>query len=71
MMDMIDIIKTQTALFNESEKKPYKIDFSIGYSTYQSKHESIDDFLRKIDASMYQDRKRKISEGIISDRRRN
>ncbi|HHT24188.1 MAG TPA: GGDEF domain-containing protein [Clostridiaceae bacterium] len=67
--DMIDIIKTQTTLFNESEKKPYKINFSIGYSTYKSKHESIDDFLNKIDAYMYEDKNRKICEGILPDRR--
>ncbi|MGI6696383.1 MAG: GGDEF domain-containing protein [Christensenellales bacterium] len=69
IVDMIDTIKTQAALFNESGKKPYKIGFSIGYSTYQCKHESMDDFLNKIDVSMYIDKKRKISEKIISDRR--
>ncbi|MGI6687295.1 MAG: GGDEF domain-containing protein [Christensenellales bacterium] len=69
IVDMIDAIKTQAALFNESGKKPYKIGFSIGYSTYQCKHESMDDFLNKIDVSMYIDKKRKISEKIISDRR--
>ncbi len=71
MMDMIDTIKTQTALFNESGKKPYQIDFSVGYSTYQSKQESVDDFLKKIDTSMYEDRKRKIREGLLTDRRLN
>ena len=70
-MDMIDAIKTQTILFNESGKKPYKLNFSIGYSTYENKHESIDDFLNKIDAFMYEDKKRKIDEKIIPDRRRN
>ncbi len=67
--DMIDAIKTKTTLFNETEKKPYKLDFSLGYGTFQNKHESIDDFLKKIDASMYEDKNRKISAGIISDRR--
>jgi diguanylate cyclase (GGDEF)-like protein len=69
MMDMIDIIKTQTALFNESGKKPYQINFSIGYCIYQSKQESIDDFLKKIDASMYEDKKKKVSEGTFPERR--
>jgi diguanylate cyclase (GGDEF)-like protein len=68
--DMIDAIKTQTALFNESGKKPYQINFSIGYSTYDTKRDTSDIFFKKIDASMYEDKKRKISEGIISDRRR-
>ncbi len=68
--DMIDTIKTQARLFNESEQKPYEINFSIGYSTYTGKYESTDDFLKKIDASMYVDKKRRISEGIIPDRRR-
>lgn len=57
--DMIDTIKTQTALFNESKKKPYKISFSFGYGTYQNKNESIDDFLKKIDVSMYEDKEKR------------
>ena len=67
IIDMIDIIKTQTALFNESEEKPYEIKFSIGHSTYHSKHESINNFLKKIDAFMYADKKRKTSEKLILD----
>ncbi len=67
--DMIDTIEMQAALFNESEKKPYEIKFSMGYSTYQSKHESTDDFLKKIDVAMYEDKNRKIREGILPDRR--
>jgi diguanylate cyclase (GGDEF)-like protein len=67
--DMIDTIKTQARLFNESEQKPYEINFSIGYSTYEIKHDSIDDFLKKVDASLYDDKKRKIRERLISDRR--
>ena len=66
--DMIDTIKAQVTLFNESEKKPYKIEFSIGYSTFESKQESIDNFLKKIDAYMYEDKHRRITEGIIPDR---
>ena len=69
--DMIDIINTHTALFNESEEKPYKIHFSIGYSTYDSKRDSMDDFLRRIDNAMYEDKRRKLCEGIVPDRRRN
>ncbi|MDI9460672.1 MAG: GGDEF domain-containing protein [Saccharofermentanales bacterium] len=71
IMDMIDTIKTQVTLFNESEKKPYKIEFSIGYSTFERQHESVDDFLKKLDASMYEDKNRKIDGGMIPDRRRN
>jgi len=71
ILDMIDLIKMHATLFNDSEKKPYKLNFSIGYSTYDSKYESTDDFLKKIDASMYEDKKRKICEGIMPDRRCN
>lgn len=70
IIDMIEMIQTQATLFNESKKKPYKINFSIGYSIYDRNHESIDDFLNKIDTYMYEDKKRKISEGILADRRR-
>ncbi|NLK71391.1 MAG: diguanylate cyclase [Clostridiales bacterium] len=69
--DIIDIIKTQATLFNETEDKPYKINFSIGYGTYDKKRESIDDFLKKIDASMYEDKRKRIFERIIPDRREN
>ena len=69
IMDMIDTIKAKAELFNESEKKPYKLCFSIGYSIYQSKYDSIDDFLKKMDAAMYDDKRKKIREGVIPDRR--
>ena len=69
IIDRINTINKQAALFNELGNKPYKINFSIGYGTYDIKHDSIDDFLRKIDASMYEEKKRKIREKIIIDRR--
>jgi GGDEF domain-containing protein len=64
--DMVDIIKTQTILFNESKNKPYQISFSIGCCKYESKLESTDDFFKKLDASMYEDKKRKTNDKIIS-----
>ncbi|NLL90993.1 MAG: diguanylate cyclase [Ruminococcaceae bacterium] len=67
--DIIDNIKTQTILFNETNEKPYNLDFSIGYGTYDKKHGSIDDFLKKIDDSMYENKNRKIRERLICDRR--
>ncbi|NLJ64321.1 MAG: GGDEF domain-containing protein [Christensenellaceae bacterium] len=69
IVDMVNNIRTHTKLFNESQKKPYNINFSIGYCIYHSKHESIDDFLKKIDAAMYEDKNKKIREGTIPDRR--
>lgn len=71
IMDMIDTVRTKAALFNEAEKTPYQIHFSIGHSTYQSGHESTDAFLKRIDTAMYEDKRRKIDEGIIPDRRWN
>lgn len=69
ILDLIDVINTQTTLFNETEQKPYKIQFSIGYSTYDSERASIDDFLKKMDHSMYADKRRKYREGLLPDRR--
>ena len=69
IFDMIDIIKEQTALFNETENKPYELLFSIGCSVFDKKNESIDDFLRNIDASMYEDKRKRIFEKLIPDRR--
>jgi len=71
IMDIIDTIKKEAALFNELEDKPYKIHFSIGYSTYETKNETIDDFLKKMDDSMYEDKRRRIEEKAIADRRQN
>ena len=68
-MKLVDIIKAQVTQFNESGKKPYEIHFSMGYSIYQNEHGSIDDFIKKIDASMYEDKKRRIGAGILPDRR--
>ncbi len=70
IMDMIAAIKAQTNAFNESENKPYNIHFSIGYSTFDSEHETTDDFLRKLDTSMYEDKRRNIAERVIPDRRK-
>jgi diguanylate cyclase (GGDEF)-like protein len=70
IMDMIAAIKAQTNAFNESENKPYNIHFSIGYSTFDSDHETTDDFLRKLDTSMYEDKRRNIAERVIPDRRK-
>ena len=67
--ELVDIIKAQVTQFNESGKKPYKIHFSMGYSIYQNEHGSIDDFIKKIDASMYEDKRRRIGAGILPDRR--
>ena len=69
IVDMVNNIRTHTKLFNESQKKPYNINFSIGYCIYHSENESIDDFLKKIDAAMYEDKNKKIREGTIPDRR--
>jgi GGDEF domain-containing protein len=68
--DMISTIRMQTKEFNESANKPYKIHFSIGYSVFDSENETTDDFLGKLDTSMYEDKKRNIAERIIPDRRK-
>jgi len=68
--DMISTIRMQTKEFNESANKPYKIHFSIGYSVFDSENETTDDFLGKLDTSMYEDKKRHIAERVIPDRRK-
>ncbi len=71
IINMIDAIRAQVTSFNESAKKPYQLQFSFGYSTYDSQHETIDDFLKKIDDSMYEDKKRKVEEKKFPERRQN
>ncbi|NLL90992.1 MAG: GGDEF domain-containing protein [Ruminococcaceae bacterium] len=69
IFEMIDRIKTETTLFNETKMKPYELHFSIGCSIFDKKNETIDDFLRNIDASMYEDKRKRIFEKLIPDRR--
>ena len=66
ILDMIESIKHKQHC-STIKKEPYKINFSFGYSTYDSKHESVD--TKKIDVLCIKTRRRFVK--IIPDRRQN
>lgn len=53
----IGIIAHDIERFNESGAAPYKLRFSYGYSYYYPDNDSVDDFLKRMDTSMYDDKK--------------
>lgn len=69
IMEIIEAVQAEVKLFNETGNKPYKISFSIGYSTFRVKDDTMDKFLKRIDDSMYEEKSRKIRDNIMSDRR--
>ena len=44
--------------FNESKIADYKLSASMGYSIYNSKKQTVDDFMNNIDQKMYENKKR-------------
>ena len=70
ILDVIDDVKTEVKLFNETKNKPYTLSFSIGYDTYRRKEDSMESFFKRIDESMYDEKSKKIHDNIIPERRR-
>ncbi len=69
-MDMqrrIGIIEDNFAKYNNSGLMPYKLMFSYGCSYYYPDKDTIDDFLRRMDMSMYENKKEHSRE--MEDRR--
>ncbi|MGN0327159.1 MAG: GGDEF domain-containing protein [Lachnospiraceae bacterium] len=53
---LMDSIKKNLADYNASEKKPYKLSFSMGYTKYSDEYKNLDEFLRDMDQKMYEDK---------------
>lgn len=53
----LDEIKRCVDKFNESKISEYKLSASMGYSTYNPKKQTVDDFMNIIDQRMYEDKK--------------
>lgn len=52
-------LKTRVKAYNDSSHKPYKVELSMGYAIYDYKtHISVEDFQKKIDLLMYENKKR-------------
>ena len=66
---MIDRVRGEMNRFNEAGEYPYQLSFSMGLAKFDLSSETIDDFMHKIDMSMYEDKKRN-HERIDRERRK-
>lgn len=57
-MHMMDRIRGEMYRFNEENAHPYHLSFSMGCARFDAVNDTIDDFMHKIDSSMYEDKKR-------------
>ena len=53
---LMDSIRKNLFDFNASEKKPYKLSFSMGCTKYSDEYKNLDEFLRDMDKKMYEDK---------------
>lgn len=59
MQSMVESIRDELKMFNETEERRYKLSLSLGYSIYEPAHDSIDIFLKRMDDNMYEEKKEK------------
>lgn len=59
--EIVRAVRREEKEFNESGKKPYKLSFSLGTSTFGGDSDP-DDFLKEMDRNMYQEKKMKHGE---------
>ncbi len=59
---IVQSVRDEVDMFNETEHRQYKLSFSIGYSIYNRDKDSIDEFLRHMDDNMYEEKERRHSE---------
>ena len=61
LQKIIESIRDELKMFNETEERRYKLSLSLGYSIYEPAHDSIDNFLKRMDDNMYEEKKEKHS----------
>lgn len=61
LQKIIESIRDELKMFNETEERRYKLSLSLGYSIYEPAHDSIDNFLKHMDDNMYEEKKEKHS----------
>ena len=61
LQSIITSIRDELKLFNETEERRYKLSLSLGGSVYEPAHDSIDNFLKRMDDAMYEEKKEKHS----------
>ena len=55
--EMIERVRGLADGFNQRPESLYQLRFSVGYAVYDSKQDTFDAFLERMDAAMYQDKK--------------
>ena len=55
-------VRDEVDMFNETEHRQYRLSFSMGYSIYNRDKDSIDEFLRHMDDNMYREKERRHAE---------
>lgn len=63
--DKIKILKNNFELFNQKNKKKYKLKISLGYSIYTSEYGNASIFLEHLDGLMYKDKKERKSKSLL------
>ena len=59
MMSIIDSIREEVRMFNETENRQYQLSLSLGYSIYDPGKDTVDDFLKHMDDNMYEEKNEK------------
>ncbi len=55
-------IRDEVVMFNETEGRQYKLSLSLGQSIYDPSRDSVDDFLKRMDDNMYEEKERRHAE---------
>ena len=56
MQSIVKNIHDEVEIFNETESREYKLSLSVGYAIYDPKKDTMDEFLKKMDDNMYQEK---------------
>lgn len=59
MQSIIESIRDEVNMFNDTENRQYKLSLSLGYSIYDPAKDTVDDFLKHMDDNMYDEKNAK------------
>jgi diguanylate cyclase (GGDEF)-like protein len=70
VIDFEDRMYKEMDDFNESSDRPYTVGFSMGHAPYDCENDTLDSFLKKIDAAMYDNKARRREENGFERRKK-
>ena len=59
MQNIISSIREEVRVFNETENRQYQLSLSLGYAIYEPGKDTVDDFLKRMDDNMYDEKNEK------------